>query len=264
MDCPNTTISLNKDKRIGKVLFIVEGEKTEPYILCRIFEKIFDYHYTRISRQGKMTYDVVSSKRHDLSQVFVVNAAESNISNIKSGNEYLDRLFTLLINEHSIDFENAAIFYLWDRDCESNADKTAIRELLSSLRNPRDSFDYERQGLLLLSYPSVEAYTASGFITDAYKMTAATGKTLKRELHTKNILQNNISEDTVEAAVRELQKSLWSFEIDFSKMDIDDMADTNLRVFNGEERFFQKNGMYRLLSMLSVALINLGLIEIGT
>lgn len=36
-------IKLNKNKRIGKVLFIVEGEKTEFLILRKIFTTIFDY-----------------------------------------------------------------------------------------------------------------------------------------------------------------------------------------------------------------------------
>ena len=35
-------VKLNKDKRIGKVLFIVEGEKTEFLILRNIFTTIFD------------------------------------------------------------------------------------------------------------------------------------------------------------------------------------------------------------------------------
>lgn len=36
-------IRLNKEKSIGKVLFIVEGGKTEPYLLHRIFCNILDY-----------------------------------------------------------------------------------------------------------------------------------------------------------------------------------------------------------------------------
>lgn len=36
-------IRLNKDKSIGRVLYIVEGGKTEPYILHHIFCKILDY-----------------------------------------------------------------------------------------------------------------------------------------------------------------------------------------------------------------------------
>lgn len=262
MACPNTAVSINKDKKIGKVLFIVEGERTEPYILCRIFEKIFDYSYTRISREGKITYDVVSSKRHDLSQVFVVNAEESNISQIADGNEYLDNLFRMLINDQGIDFENAAIFYIWDRDRNSNLNTDIIKELLSTLRNPRDSLDYERQGLLLLSYPSIEAYTASNFMPDTYSQEAATGKELKRTLNDKKILQQNISEDSIQMATEELLKALKSFEIEFKEEILDDMAEPNLTVFSKEEEIYEQTNTYRLLSMLSIALLNLGLIEV--
>ena len=76
------------------------------------------------------------------------------------------------------------------------------------------------------------------------------------------ILQNNISEQSITLAVHELIKALGYFDIDFASVDIDDMADTNLKVFNAEESCFQQTKKYRLLSMLSVALINLGLIEI--
>ncbi len=244
------------------MLFIVEGERTEPYILCKIFEKIFDYSYRRISREGKITYDVVSSKRHDLSQVFVVNAAESNIANISNGNEYLDNLFTMLINDQGIDFDNAAIFYIWDRDRDSNVNTEIIRNLLSTLRNPRDSVDYERQGLLLLSYPSIEAYTASNFIDDTYTLTAKTGKELKQFLNDKKIYQQNISDETIAKATGELLKALKSFNIDFKEEILDDMAETNLKVFESEEEFYEQNGVYRLLSMLSIALMNMGLIEV--
>ena len=33
MECPNMNIRLNKEKSIGKVLYIVEGGKTEPYLM---------------------------------------------------------------------------------------------------------------------------------------------------------------------------------------------------------------------------------------
>jgi len=36
------SIRLNKEKSIGKVLFIVEGGRTEPFLLHRIFCKILN------------------------------------------------------------------------------------------------------------------------------------------------------------------------------------------------------------------------------
>ena len=44
-------VSLNKNRSIGKVLFIVEGAWTEAYVLRRIFTSIFDYQFETILRQ---------------------------------------------------------------------------------------------------------------------------------------------------------------------------------------------------------------------
>lgn len=41
---------LKKGKRIGQVLFIVEGEKTEPNLIYRVFSGIFGYQMERIYR----------------------------------------------------------------------------------------------------------------------------------------------------------------------------------------------------------------------
>jgi hypothetical protein len=70
-------ICLNKNKSIGKVLFIVEGGRTEPYILRKIFTTIFDYQMEMIIRDKK--YTKYNSKENPTSQVFVINAEESNI-----------------------------------------------------------------------------------------------------------------------------------------------------------------------------------------
>lgn len=44
-------IGLNKNKSIGKVLFIVEGAKTEPYLLGKIFTEVFDYQMEQLLRK---------------------------------------------------------------------------------------------------------------------------------------------------------------------------------------------------------------------
>lgn len=172
-------MKMNKNKRIGEVLFIVEGEKTEPYILYRIFEKIFDYNYTRIYRNGRKPYDKLSSSHDKNSRVFVINAEESNISDIADKNQYLDSIFSLLIENYGLDFENMAIYYIWDRDYCSNTNVDLIRELLSNLVNSRDLISFDRQGLLLLSYPSIEAYTAENFLDNCFNIRFATGQELK-------------------------------------------------------------------------------------
>ena len=37
MDFQDMRIELHKDKKIGKVLFIDEGSRTEPYIMTKLF-----------------------------------------------------------------------------------------------------------------------------------------------------------------------------------------------------------------------------------
>ena len=88
-------ITLNKDKSIGKVLYIVEGGKTEPYILHKLFTKVFDYQVEMIIRDKG--YRKYNSKENATSQVFIINAEESNIQYIKKDNQFLNSLFAELI-----------------------------------------------------------------------------------------------------------------------------------------------------------------------
>ena len=51
-------IELHKDKNIGKVLFIVEGARTEPYIMTKLFTSILDYQLeTNLRGKGYKRYN---------------------------------------------------------------------------------------------------------------------------------------------------------------------------------------------------------------
>ena len=51
-------IELHKDKNIGKVLFIVEGSRTEPYIMTKLFTSILDYQLeTKLRGKGYKQYN---------------------------------------------------------------------------------------------------------------------------------------------------------------------------------------------------------------
>ena len=96
----------------------------------------------------------------------------------------------------------------------------------------------------------------------SYLTLSATGKELKTALNDKKILQQNISENSIQIATEELLKALKSLDIEFKEEMLDDMAEPNLTVFSKEEAIFEQTNTYRLLSMLSIALLNLGLIEV--
>ena len=63
-------MKLNKDKHIGRVLFIVEGSQTEFSILKRIFCKLLGYSYIEKRRNKPTCFTSIQDR---FSQVAVVN-----------------------------------------------------------------------------------------------------------------------------------------------------------------------------------------------
>ena len=116
-------IELNKQKNIGRVLFIVEGSKSEFVILRKIFCDILQYEYIEKRRNQPDTFQ---SKNSSFSRVAVINTKESNIRDITENESYLDDLFDMLITEYNFPVDQAAIYYLFDRDPKSNTDKDKI------------------------------------------------------------------------------------------------------------------------------------------
>ena len=114
--------------------------------------------------------------------------------------------------------------------------------------------------MLLLSYPSIESFTLSNFMNDSFEMGFEIGKELKRYLHDLKINQSNINEKTLLFAVYEMMKALDRMSIyDFN---VDTFGKYNDMIFSFEETEYEKNGVYRVLSLVCVSLIDLGIVEI--
>lgn len=258
MGCRSMNIELNKGKSIGKVLYIVEGEKTEPYILHKLFTKVFDYQFETITRNKG--YRKYNSKENATSQVFVINAEESNIKYIEKDNEFLNNLFKELIENYDFDIDNAAIFYIFDRDNQSNTNADMIKDLIKSLANSRENKDFLRQGLLLLSYPSIESFTLSNFQRDSFSRKFRIGDDLKHFIHESKMNHQNITENTLLAATEELFNALKVMKIE--NFDIDNFENCNMNIFDYEESVFDTEQVYRALSLICVSLIDLGLLDI--
>lgn len=252
------TIMINRNKSIGKVLYIVEGNHTEPYLLSKIFNKIFDYQFERILRE--YPYKKFNSKINPTSRVFVINTESSNIKTIAKDNNFLDNLFTELIENYDFNIDNATIFYLFDRDCKSNTDKEFIRNMLGVLKNSRENEDYNKQGLLLISYPSIESFTLSNFRDDSFLHKVDTGDNLKDFLDNEKINQSKISLESLSFATKELINALKS--INLYPFDIDNFCSTNVQIFDYEEDLYANENVYQALSLICLSLIDLGLIEI--
>ena len=140
-------MKLNKNKSIGRVLFIVEGSRTEFSILRQIFCNLLGYSYVE-KRRNRPTYFESSNDR--FSQIAVVNTRESNIRDISENEKYLDDVFDVLREQYKFPIDQSAIYYLFDRDPKSNTDPALIEKYILSLANPYDNNDY-KAGQLLLS-----------------------------------------------------------------------------------------------------------------
>lgn len=252
------TITLNKEKNIGKVLFVVEGLKTEFYLLHKIFTQIFDYEYEKLDRMDK--YRKFNAKEGILSSIFVINTEESAIKYVDDDNEFLNRLFERLIDEYRFPVDRAAIYYLFDRDVKSNTDRSYIEQLIGDLSHSRDNNGFSRQGLLLLSYPAVESFIASNFIDDTVQLECEKGEEVKALLHQEGLNQSRIDERSLTKAVEEMEKAFA--QIGVGRYDLDDFAPANLHVFHHQEQHYDQHGKYKLMSLLSIIFLDLGIIEI--
>lgn len=269
MDCRNTVrFELNKGKRIGQVLFIVEGEKTEPNLIYKVFSGILGYQMDRLYRNGE--YRVFRRTDDPYSKVTVINTEESNIRFIDKDNEFLNRMFEVLIEDYQFDIDNAAIYYLFDRDPGSNTDKEFIKEKLGELSNARDvNENMARQGMLLLSYPCIESFIGmnllNGSIEYCWRTQSATGAELKYALDRDGLIQNKISEETILHCAMELMRSLEQIGIDTRPESIlsslDDFSLSNEKIYDWQEIQYKQKRQYGLLSLMIVSLLDLGVIE---
>ena len=255
---------INEDKSIGTVIFIVEGQQFEFSIIDRIFTRIFHYEYHE-KRRGKSKY--LNKGKNPLSRVFVMNAESSNLNSI-SNEAYLDTLYEELSREFGINIDDAAIFFIFDRDPISNtknnsdSDEDKYAKLHAYYANPWENDDNRIGGQLLLSYPSLESYEISNFEDDSHLLEYGLGSELKtfigKEEH-RNIQLNKMSLETIAHATKEFIDFINEQNI---SVDIDDLSNIPLEVYNFEEKFYEQHSKYRVLSLLTIAFIQLGMIKL--
>lgn len=252
-----SVIRLNLQKSIGRVLFIVEGGRNEFSLLRRVFCDVLQYEYVE-KRRGRAKW--FQSQNVSTSKVAVVNTEESHISYIRDSEDYLDDVFQTLIEEHEFPVDQSAIYYLFDRDPKSNVQHELLQSLLGELHDPYENADGMRGGFLLLSYPAIESYSVSCFIPDSHLMNFALGADLKEFIaNTPRIQINKISEESLISAAEAMLACFRDYGLGSS---LDDHSGWNERVFSHQEACYAATTKYRLLSLLSMAFLQLGILEI--
>lgn len=253
-------LKINLEQNTGTVIYFVEGGSTEFTLLKTVFGKILHYDYVE-KKRGKPAKFINNRCVH--SRVYVINTSESNISDI-SDVDYLDKVYEYLINEYGLDLDNAAKFYLFDRDNQSNTDTRLISKYLNILSEPYgDDTEFEKGGLLLLSYPAIESFVLSNFLEDTYQLMFKLGSDVKTfmglEQNQRIVQFNKINSDTLTFATNEFFKYIEFIE---SNLDLDNIAELNKKIFEMEEADFAQSEMYRAVSGVVLSLLYLGIIRV--
>ncbi|MBQ9114378.1 MAG: hypothetical protein IJY07_00415 [Clostridia bacterium] len=256
----NFTIEMVKNKPIGKVVYIVEGGRKELSLLNHIFTDILDYSTINVPR-NKDPFVKYESKSDINSRVFLISAKNSNIKHIDSetGKQYLDKVYKTLFEKYNIDLTNSATFYIFDRDPKSN-EKARCEQLISILKNSRDN-GIEGNGILLLSYPCVEAYIKS-CIDNTINESIDSSRKMKVAVSSGEYQYDKIAIKEVEFACMNMLFTLSNISgKEWDERCLDDFAEISQMVFEKEENFYT-GGAYRVLSLLSISFLDLGLINI--
>lgn len=249
------TIIINKDKRIGSVIFVVEGRKMEPRIIRNIFNKVLGYDIYQ-QTQDKQIIKIGNSK-DPYSKVAIIVSDKPQISRVTSFNDYLQESYNRLI-DNKLDVENSAIYFLFDRDRENNA-KNILEDAITKLTNSRDNPDFEMNGLLLLSYPSIEALYLN-VNNDEKKF--ADGKSIKSYTGNKRY-RKILTEQNIIDATNKMLDIFIMFNLDFSiDEDLNDFSVKNQEILNEEEKIYNKEEVYTSLSLISIALLDLGILSL--
>lgn len=257
MECQNTIkhLKINKNKTIGEVVIVVEGESEEFKLLKHIFTEIFDYNYTSI-RRNKVMKDVFVSKTNKNSSVIIANTSNSNIKTIMEDNDYKDKLYLLLKTDYNKSLKNIPIYILWDRDNDSNEEMVVLKSL-NTFTSALDN-NYDMNGLLLLSYPCVEVYELSNFDKKLWKSNFQTSNDAKKEMKSIRPKLIDINEKTLLLAVENMHRTLKEYGI--NSYDPSDFKKENLKVFKIESEEYHNYKYFNALSLISIMLIDLGLI----
>lgn len=248
-------ITINKNKNIGKVIYVVEGDVTEPSIIKTIFNKLLNYEVNTYKKHDD-SYSILNSKTNKYSKVYVIPSKNPQINQIEKSQDYF---YNILNNKFEISSENSAIYYIFDRDRNNNR-PTTIKNHIAKYCNSRDN-DTEMNGLFLLSYPCIEACYLNA-LNDKNEFSC--GQNIKDYVNENEIDFSVFQKDylLIDFAKTVIDNINKIYSDNFKIEDLDDFKKINLEIFDYEEKCFNKRKVYITLSLLIISLIDLGIIEI--
>ncbi len=249
---------IDKTKNIGNVIFVVEGGRsetsgTELRLLKSIFANILGYEVQELRRGCE---EFIGHGMNNSSRVFALNLPKNQLTQMNE--DSLDELFSRLKLEFNLKPEDCPVFYLYDRDYLSYKPNELRGKYVKKYTDPYANQTGD-QGQLLLSYPSVESYLISCRQEEVFKQKYKLGKDVKPEVEKLNFTEENISthEELIHATY-EMNKGLNHFGIE--DYNLDELAPTLLSVYDEQQKMIADEGKFSLLSLISMALLELGVI----
>lgn len=249
---------IDKSKMIGNVIFVVEGGRpdtggTELRLLKRIFADILEYEVQEL-RRGHDEFIAHGHNPHF--HVFALNLPKNQLTQLTD--DATNAVYRRVSEEFHLKPEDCPIFFLYDRDYLSYKANELRGPYVRRYTDPYGD-DHGNQGQLLLSYPAVESYVLSCFQTNVYEQSFFLGKDLKSELAKASLSEEDISnEDHLIHAATEMDAGLEAFGL--GQYDLDGLAPTLLEVYDCQQEKFGKDGSFSLLSLISMALLELGIL----
>lgn len=257
MECLDTIrrLKINLKKNVGPVIIVVEGADYEFELLNAIFRRVLKYRLVVKSRNQVdfKEYNEYVMKYNENSKFIIINTKNSNIGSIEDDENYRNEVYKMAYLKYDLDLKNSPVYFIWDRDEKSNKSEV-VKNLLEKLKNPYENENYE-SGLLLLSYPCAESYIISAFEKNKDYISTNIKDYVNKN---KKYKVSDLDRYKIQSATIEMINKIYKLGIhDF---DIDNIGDTNLKIFDSEETIFKTKKEYYLLSMISYILLDLGII----
>lgn len=247
-------MNLNPNKRIGKVLYLVEGDVDEVIILEWVFNKLLGYTTIRYDKRLDGVTCLIN-ENDKYSKVFVVPMKYSAVSKIESSFDYVDYIYKKL-KVFGLEKDECAKYLIFDRDEGSNSHDMLLH-LFKIFKNSLDN-DLDINGLLLISYPCVQSFICECFKDD----TCVSSSKLMKQYSTCHKVEDIDKDKLIDGAELMMSKILRIInEPSFNINHLDDMEYINNEVLRYQDNFFTNRNTYYTLSLLFLSFIDLGIIE---
>lgn len=252
-------MKINIQKRIGEVVIVTEGDNPEFEIIKGIFHDFLEYNIILKKRNNK---DIVEFQGHDVdSRIILLNAPTNNINSLQDINEFYDFLYNEVSKKFDLDLINDATYIIFDRDRKNNR-YGVVKKLINVFTESQNDSE-EQNGLLLLSYPSIEAFQISMFEDNSFNNTFGLGNEAKEYVKAKAYELNCFNEDTIKHSTNEFLKYLFKEKIINCENEVVYcMGDIGQAILEKQTKKMQKNQVYNCVSQLVQILLDLGIVEL--